>query len=135
MLRNKPKLEGPLAAMGGSLIGGLIGGGGTIAGLASAGGIIGSLVGSAVLGSVLGGKSGSEPSQQSISAPAVPGAPTAPGLPQAQALPQEGASTPPTAEELARGKAESTVRRGRLSTILSQTNTAGGDTSNERLGG
>jgi hypothetical protein len=134
MLRNKPRLEGPLAAVGGSLIGGLIGGGGTIAGLATVGGIVGSAIGGIAASSLFKEKTPSFPTVQAPGTPAPPQIPTVPALAEPGATPTgEGASLTPA--EIAAGNAQK-ARRGRLSTILSQQRqeTAVGETTNETLG-
>lgn len=143
--------EAPLI---GAAIGGLIGGGGTLAGFATLGGMAGMALG-AVGGSLLG-KSMKAPkvetqSQQSqqqqaiAETPALPPAtemPAAPATPVATPIPQAvGEVSTPTAEELAAGQINTEKKRkGRLSTILStpksrlEGGTYEGETM-ERLGG
>lgn len=135
-----PRLEGPLAAVAGGLVGGLIGGGGTLAGLATTGGLIGSAIGSVVVGSLLQPKTPSYPTAAAPVVPATPAVPEIPGTPAASAAAATPAISPetatPTAEEIAKGELER-KRRGRLSTILTArnpANTPAGGSENETLG-
>lgn len=121
MLRfDKPKLEGPAAAIIGGAVGSWLGGGSIVATMA------GSLIGGALLGG-MGQKQPSYPTAQ------LPGAPTPPQLPQATELPTTGAATTPTNADVTKGEMATNARRGRLSTILSASNKAGDQT--EKLGG
>lgn len=133
MLRNKPRLEGPVAALGGSLIGGLIGGGGTLAGLATVGGIVGSAVGGLVAGQLFKEKTPSYPTVQAPGTPTPPQIPTVPALSAPTTAPTgEGAALTPA--EIAAGN-EQKARRGRLATILSQQKGANAvNEPNETLG-
>lgn len=110
--------QGPVASVVGSVLGGLIGGGGTLAGIATTGGLIGSAIGSVVGMSLLGGGN-KQQNPGTVAAPPQPGSVAMPETPTAQ--PGTGTSSPLTPEEIARGEAER-QRRGRLSTILSQNN-------------
>ncbi len=136
MYRARFKLEGPVAPLVGSLVGGFVGGGMTVAGMTTLGGFLGSAVGSAVAGSLLGGKHDT-PSYPTIAAPNPPGTPTAPQSQAAAPLPMAGENSPATAADIAKGEASSILRRGRLSTILSARNTAANteEAPVERLGG
>lgn len=128
--RDKRMAEGPVAAIGGALLGGLIGGGGTLAGILTTGGLIGASLG-LMGGSLLGGGLGQQmPSYSATPAPKAPATPGAPGLPGAGA--GDGGISTPTAEEVARGEMER-KRRGRVATILSEQRKADDDT--ELLGG
>ena len=98
----KPKYEAPLL---GAVVGGLIGGGGTLAGILTTGGLIGSAIG-AVGGSLLGkALSPKMPDfNQTISAPqeqAVPQTPPAPAVPATPATPS---ATPVTGGGLGAGQ-------------------------------
>jgi len=125
---------GPIAAVAGSLIGGLIGGGGTMAGLASVGGIVGSMVGSTIVGSLMKPKSQSYPS---VGAPATPAPAAMPGSqapnPNAPNGVTPGDTAAATNADIAKGQMDSIKRRGRMSTILSGRQVAG-DEEIERLG-
>lgn len=128
---NFHRKEGPVAAVGGSLLGGLIGGGGTLAGLATAGGLIGSAVGGLIGGSLFGQPD--IPSYPTAQAPAQPGATPLPGQVPTDQSQQSGNTSPATTTDIAKGQMDSMKRRGRLSTILTR-QTAGGEET-ERLGG
>ena len=147
-----PKMHVTEAPLIGAAIGGLIGGGGTLAGFATLGGMAGMALG-AVGGSLLGKsmktpKIASEQSQEKAAmaeTPALPPAtemPAAPATPVATPIPQAiGEVSTPTAEELAAGQINTEKKRkGRLSTILStpKSRLEGGTTETEgmeRLGG
>lgn len=129
--------EGPVAAIGGALLGGLIGGGGTMAGLLSVGGMVGSLIGGiggSMLGNMMSPKLdlGSQPQQPPASA--IPATPSAPAIPAAPATPGSTPTGPPvdsttgapfnpgeagiaTATDISKGEL-ARKRRGRVSTIL-----------------
>ena len=133
MLRNKPRLEAPLIPIVGSVIGGMAMGGGTLATMSAVGMALGSAVGSLV-GNTLFSEKPSYPTAQAPGTPTPPQLPGAPGL-EANPNAPSGAGPALTAEEIARGQAQQeSQRRGRLSTILSQTNLGVGETSNETLG-
>ena len=100
------KCEGPLAMLGGGVIGGLLGGGGTLAGFLTTGGLIGSALG-AVAGNILGkslmpdmdfGSQLQQPQQPPASAvpqtPPAPAIPAAPATPGAVAAPGGGLGAP-----------------------------------------
>lgn len=145
-----PKMHVMEAPLLGAAIGGLIGGGGTLAGFATLGGMAGMALG-AVGGSLLGKsmKTPKMPQDQSAAAaaetPALPPAtemPAAPATPTATPTPQAvGEVSTPTAEELAAGQINTEKKRkGRLSTILTTPKSrlidSGTETEGmERLGG
>lgn len=123
MLRfDKPKLEGPVAVLAGSAIGGWLGAGTAIG--AIGGSLIGGLAASALVGQP---KTPSYPTQQ------MPGSIAATALPQPGELPSTGQAATPTNADVTKGDMATAARRGRLSTILSVNNKASDTT--ERLGG
>lgn len=114
--------EGPLAAVAGGLIGGLIGGGGTLAGMLTMGGMIGmglGAVGGTLLGNAMSPQMPSfnmqqaQPSQQEVPrTPAAPASPVTPGAPGTT-----GEASPSTTADVAKGTMPK-KRKGRVSTIL-----------------
>jgi predicted lipid-binding transport protein (Tim44 family) len=142
-----PKMHVMEAPLAGAAIGGLIGGGGTIAGLATIGGLSGMAIGALLTKPLLSAFSPKMPkaaqSQQQQAAAETPELPPATKMP---AMPNTPIATPeitagdasaPTTEELARGELER-KRRGRLSTILTSPRSRldqGVDEGFERLGG
>lgn len=161
-LKNKQHFEGPVAAIGGALLGGLIGGGGTMAGLLTAGGMMGMALGG-VAGTLLGSSlempdfdvaSPQSPTQQEVAeaTPAEEAAVTAPATTEEQASgvgevatdttstssAEEftvGESAAPTEENVAKGELTK-KRRGRISTILSSgANASEFEDEEELLGG
>lgn len=119
-------MEAPLI---GAAIGGLIGGGGTLAGFATLGGMAGMALG-AVGGSLIGKgmktpkvESARDQTQNAAAeTPQLPPAtemPPAPNTPTATPNPTTGEASTPTADELATGQINiDKKRKGRLSTIL-----------------
>lgn len=140
---NRYRYEGPVAGIAGSLIGGMIGGGGTLAGMATVGGLVGSAIGGLVGSTILGG---SQQPSINIASPNVPAAvPPTPGLPTQPnvnaTLPSPVTNTPSgtgsalTPAEIAAGQSADAARRGRLATILTQNPlAAGAGAGNEKLG-
>lgn len=146
-----PKMHVTEAPLIGMAIGGLVGGGGTLAGFATMGGMIGMGLG-AIGGTLLGKsmKAPKMPSQQNQEqaaakeTPKLPPAtpmPAAPMTPVATPIPAVGDTSPPTAEEIASGQIQvEKKRKGRLSTILSTPKSrlegvSGEEGVMERLGG
>jgi hypothetical protein len=111
-------------------------GGGTLATMSAVGMMLGSTIGS-VVGNTLFSDKGGGASMPSAQAPGTPSPPQMPGAPGMEANPNapSGAGPALTAEEIVRGQAQQeSQRRGRLSTILSQTNLGVGEPTNETLG-
>ena len=95
--------EGPLAAVAGGVLGGLLGGGGTLAGFLTTGGLIGSAlgaVGGTLLGNALTPKfdTGMIQQPQQPPASAVPPTPAAPAMPAAPSTPGAGVVTGPAGQ-------------------------------------
>lgn len=151
-----PKMHVMEAPLIGMAIGGLIGGGGTLAGFATVAGMAGMALGAlggTLLGKGLSQKSPQPQQQQQQAAaetPALPPAPTIPAIPQTPVSTPDvkassitpGEAAPMTPEEIAAGQmTNAKPRRGRLSTILTTPQSllgAGnslGDTGFEKLGG
>ena len=122
---NFHRKEGPVAAVVGSVVGGMLGGGGVAS-------IVGSVVGGMIGSSLLG----SRPSYPQQGMPATPAATAMPGSTAAPGSdlnnPAAGSATAATQANVDRGSMAA-ARRGRLATILSNQQLAGEDT--ERLGG
>ena len=144
-----PKMHVMEAPLAGAAIGGLIGGGGTVAGLATIGGLSGMAIGALLTKPLMNMMTPKMPKTQSASnqqaaaeketpaLPAATGMPAIPSTPTATPEITAGDASAPTTEELARGELER-KRRGRLSTILTSPKSRldqGVDEGFERLGG
>ena len=152
---NKPVKEAPLL---GAVVGGMIGGGGTLAGMLSVGGMIGmglGAVGGSMLGDMLSPKmpkmdlgSAQQQAQQEV-----PATPPAAVMPEAPATPvstpvappvdttgpiaepfNPGEGSPQTTAEVSQGEVNR-KRKGRMSTILTSREATVGEEEVERLGG
>ena len=152
--------EGPIAAIGGALLGGLIGGGGTMAGLLTAGGLMGAAIGG-IGGTLLGGMMtpkmdfGSTVQPQAAPESAIPATPAATAIPESPATPgaavtetpvdttgaagatpfNVGEAAPLTASDAAKGEIPK-KRKGRMSTILTTPSSrkgVGGDIEGEEM--
>jgi len=149
---NKPVKEAPLL---GAVVGGMIGGGGTLAGMMSVAGMVGmglGAVGGSLLGNMMSPKMPdmniSQASPQNVPstppaavAPAVPDTPTATPTPApvdtsgpTPAPFNPGEASTPTASEIATGEL-ARKRKGRVSTILTSREATVGEEETEKLGG
>lgn len=130
MLRNKPRLEGPVIPLVGAVIGGMAMGGGTIATMSAVGMALGSAV-----GGLIGGMTTDKPSYPTMQAPGTPAPPTVPAVPALKdATATGGEGSPSTTTDIAKGETEAAKRRGRLSTILTARNQPAGGDAIETLG-
>jgi hypothetical protein len=136
---NKPVKEAPLL---GAVIGGLVGGGGTLAGIMSVGGMVGAGLGM-VAGNMLGDAMGPKMPDMSIAqntptdVPSTPPAAVAPAVPgTAVETPgfTGGEGSPQTTDDVSTGELNR-KRRGRVSTILTNREATVGEEEVERLGG
>lgn len=153
-----PKMHVCEAPLIGMAIGGLIGGGGTLAGFATVAGMAGMALGAlggTLLGKGLSGPKVQQPqNQQQAAAAATPALPPAPTIPAIPSSPVDtpnpvaspinttpGEQAPLTPQEIAAGQmTNDKPRRGRVSTILTNPQSllgtdSVGDAGNEKLGG